>query len=165
MLSLPPKRNQLYFIFHLILNQRIIVYRTWDAIKFYFSCRHCRKQRSLKKYKSKDFYLNQGIQKLQTDLDIVNLLEIIKGFRIIQQVLFTKDDQFFLKHQRRDIIDSDLAESGDNGLVDQITDEDNNKMLRGKTTHEHKLRKIMTTHMNLNRIFEKPERAMQMDDS
>ena len=64
MLSVPPKRNQLYFIFSLILNQRIIVYKTCDALKYYFSCRQCRKQRSLKKYKSKDFYLNQGIQKL-----------------------------------------------------------------------------------------------------
>ena len=31
---------------------------------------------------------------------------MIKGFRLIQQVNFDKYDQFFLKHQYRDVIDS-----------------------------------------------------------
>ena len=38
------------------------------------------------------------------DLDIVNLLEMIKDYHLMKQVLFTEDDRFFLQLQHRDMI-------------------------------------------------------------
>ena len=75
-----------------------------------------RKSKSLKKSKSSkvDYYLNKGINKLKRDLDIVNLLEIVKGFYVMKQVLFSLDDRFLLKFQRRDIIHS--SESDDDQI-------------------------------------------------
>ena len=69
------------------------------ALGYYFRCFACRKSSSLKKLKSAkpDYYLNQGIKKLSHDLDIVNLLEMIKGFHIMKQVLFNHDDRYLLK--------------------------------------------------------------------
>ena len=32
----------------------------------------------------KDFYLDKGIEKLSRDLDIVNLLDIVKGFHVMK---------------------------------------------------------------------------------
>ena len=43
---------------------------------------------------------------LSRDLDIVNLLEMIKNYKLIKDVFFTQDDRFLLKLQSRDIIDS-----------------------------------------------------------
>ena len=31
-----------------------------------------------------DYYLNKGIAKLNRDLDIVNLIEIVKGFYVLK---------------------------------------------------------------------------------
>jgi len=61
-------------------------------------CFVCRKTRSLKKDKSskQDFYLDKGIDKLSRDLDIVSLLEMVKGYHVMKQVLFSHEDRFFL---------------------------------------------------------------------
>ena len=45
----------------------------------------------------KDFKLEKGRDKLYRDLDIVNLLEMIKDYHVMKQVLFTHDDRFFLQ--------------------------------------------------------------------
>ena len=109
-----PKREQLQYIFHLILNQRRIVYNAFNALAYYGRCFNFCKNKRLKgfKWSQKDFVLNQGIKKLNKDLDIVNLLEIIKGYKSFNEILFNKEDIFFLKNQRRDIIDSNSDSDG-----------------------------------------------------
>ena len=57
--------------------------------------------------------LNKGIKKLNKDLDIVKILDMIKGFRTLNEILFNKEDIFFLKNQRRDIINSQSESSDD----------------------------------------------------
>ena len=57
-----------------------------------------------------DVYLDRGIDKLSRDLDIVNLLKLIKGYHVMKQVLFSHQDRFFLQLQRRDIIYSSSSE-------------------------------------------------------
>ena len=47
-----------------------------------------------------------GIEKLSRDLDIVNLLDMIKGYQVMKQVLFNQDERFLLHLQRRDMIDT-----------------------------------------------------------
>ena len=58
------------------------------------------------------------MEKLSRDLDIVNLLDIVKGFHVMKQVLFNQDDRFFLHLQRRDMIyssDTSLCEKEEQG--------------------------------------------------
>ena len=40
--------------------------------------------------------LDKGKDKLYRDLDIVKVLEMIKDYHVMKQVLFTHDDRFFL---------------------------------------------------------------------
>ena len=86
LLSLKPKRQQLFYIFHLILNQRRFSYNTCLAFRYYFKCFACRSKNSLKKKASakQDFYLDKGIEKLNKDLDIVHLIEMIKGYQVMK---------------------------------------------------------------------------------
>ena len=88
------------------MNQRRLSYNLCLALAYYFRCFACRKTSSLKNNtRSKtDFYLDRGIEKLSRDLDIVNLLDIVKGFHVMKQVLFNQDERFFLHLQRRDMI-------------------------------------------------------------
>ena len=46
----------------------------------------------------KDFLMNKAIDKLNTDLDIVSLLRVVHGFRVMKKTLFNKDERFLLKH-------------------------------------------------------------------
>ena len=110
-----PKRQQLYYIYHLILNQRKFKYDAWQAFKYTFNCFKCC---CIKKYvrgangynaikdKSlqKDIYLNKGTTELFKDLDIVNLLEMINDFSKMKQIFFDEDDKFLLKLQKSQII-------------------------------------------------------------
>ena len=54
--------------------------------------------------------MDKGIEKLSKDLDIVNLLKIVKGYHVMMQVLFNQDDRFMLQLQRRDMIYSSQSE-------------------------------------------------------
>ena len=80
------------------------------AMRYYLGCLACRKTSSLKRMGSTDVYLDRGIDKLSRDLDIVNLLDLIKGYRVMKQVLFSQQDRFLLQMQRRDVIYSSSSE-------------------------------------------------------
>ena len=41
--------------------------------------------------------MNQGMKKLERDLDIVNLIDLIKGYRVMRKVLFNHDQRFLMK--------------------------------------------------------------------
>ena len=60
-----------------------------------------------------DYKLNKGKEKLNRDLDIVKMLEMIKDYRVMKQVIFTQDDRFFLQLQHRDMICSSTSEQED----------------------------------------------------
>lgn len=45
-----------------------------------------------------DYFLNKGVRKMQADLDIIQLLRMQKGYRIMKQVLLNIDDLFLLKN-------------------------------------------------------------------
>ena len=72
-----PKKQQLYWIYALILNQKRLVYTTCNALFYYLRCYRCLKKSNLKKSKSgkKHYFLNQGIKMLSHDLDITNILD------------------------------------------------------------------------------------------
>ena len=126
MISDKPKKSELYWIYALILNQRKLVYTQCSVFKYYFKCLCCRKQSTLKKMKSdgkKDYLVNKGIKKLEADLDIVNILEIIKRARVLVNLTLTKDENLLLKSQRNDVIDSTDEENpseDDSEELDQL---------------------------------------------
>ena len=93
MISGKPKRQQLYYIYHLIVNQTLFKYAIVGAINSCVRCFICRSQKSLRRIQSgrNDFYMNQGMKKLERDLDIVNLIDLIKGYRVMRKVLFNHD--------------------------------------------------------------------------
>lgn len=101
-----PERHSLYYIYHLILNQRKLIYTTCDALKYVLRCLICRKSKSLRNLKGgkRDFELDKGIQMLNRDLDIVHFLEMNKDYHLIKQVLFNHDDRLLIKMQYRDLI-------------------------------------------------------------
>ena len=78
LISDKPKKQQLYWIYALILNQRRLVYTTCNLLTYYLRCNQCRKQNSLKNSQGRvDYYLNRGIMKLNQDLDITRMIEIL----------------------------------------------------------------------------------------
>jgi len=99
LISERPKRQQLFYIFHLILNQRQFSYNTFNAVRYYLACLHCRKKSSIRSSSiaKQDFYLNKGIDKLSKNLDIVNLIDMMKGYHVMKQVLFSQEDRFLLR--------------------------------------------------------------------
>ena len=92
LISEKPKKQQLYWIFALILNQRRLVYDTCNLFSYYLRCNNCRKQSSLKKSKSGriDYNLNQGIKKLDQDLDITKMIEVLQSAKILRYLVLTK---------------------------------------------------------------------------
>ena len=141
MISDKPKKSELYWIFALILNQRKLVYNQCSVFKYYLKCLCCRKQSTLKKMKSggkKDYLVNKGIKKLEVDLDIVNILEMIKRARVLVNLTLTKDENLLLKSQRNDVIDSTDDEDGGNPSSEDGSEE---------------LDQLQLMYRNLNRIF------------
>ena len=119
LISEQPKRQQIFYIFHMILNQRRLSYNICLALGYYFRCLVCRRSQSLRQRASSktDFYLDRGVEKLSRDLDIVNLLDMIRGFHVMKQVLFSQDERFLLHLQHRDMIQSSdsAPQNDDNG--------------------------------------------------
>ena len=78
---------------------------------FYFKCLACRSKNKLKHLKSanQDVQLQKGQEMLSRDLDIVNLLEMVKDYKLMKDVFFTQDDRFFLKLQHRNMICSSTS--------------------------------------------------------
>ena len=123
----------------MILNQRKFTYNTCMAIMYFFRCRNCRSRENLRRIKSaeKDFKLNKGEEKLFQDLDIVKLLQMIKDYRVMKQVIFTHDDLFFLQLQHRDMICSSSSEQ-----------ETENKFFKQKS--KPKLIALNSTELDMN---------------
>ena len=69
-----------------------------------------------------EFYLRQGVQKLDQDLDVVNLLAMVKLFRSLRHLTFSRDERLFLKFKRRDTINSDI-ESSEAKMISSSEDE------------------------------------------
>ena len=60
-----------------------------------------------------DVQMKKGKEMLSRDLDIVNLLEMIKNYKLMKDVFFTQDDRFLLRLLHRDMIDSSQSSDDD----------------------------------------------------
>ena len=102
-----PKRQQLFYIYHLILNRRKFIYDKCNSASYFFCRFGCmRSESSLKNLKTgkQDFLLNKGTRKLKRDLDILELFKIVRGFRVMKKTLFTKEWRELLQYSRASII-------------------------------------------------------------
>ena len=72
-ISKRPKRQQLYYIYKMIMNRWNFEYSLNQAIKYFFKCNNFRSAKWLKEKPQRkvDLFLNKGIEKLKWDLDIV----------------------------------------------------------------------------------------------
>jgi len=105
-----PSKQSLYAIYHLIVNQVKMSYGWRDLVASSFKCLCCRSTRRLKRLHGEnkaEFYYRKGEEKLNKDLNIVNMIEMMKGFRVMKQVLFDQNQLFFLNFQQRDVILTD----------------------------------------------------------
>ena len=92
--------------------------------------------------------MNQGIKKLSHDLDITNLLDIIKGSRTMRYLVLNKDDHFLLKNQQKNVIDSNASES----------EFEWKEKVYGREDAE--LYDLREQHKNMNRIFTQKQNYM-----
>ena len=152
LLSEKPKKQQLYWIYALILNQRRLVYSTCNVLLYYLRCYNCRKKSSLKKNKSskKEYFLNQGIKKLNQDLDIVSMLDLLNGAKVMRYLILTREDQFLLKNQRAKVIDSS-------------EDSNDHSMQKVCGRKEAQLYDLEAQYKNINKIF--TQDAQYLDES
>ena len=97
-ISIMPKRKQLYYLYKIITNRLNFEYNLLHTFAYFGKCLHCRKKKSLKNVQTwkRDFYLNRGQEKLNKDLDIVQLLHLIHGYDALQSVLFKTNDRKLL---------------------------------------------------------------------
>ena len=56
---------------------------------------------------------------LEKDLDIFNLIDLMKTYRILRKVVFDQNQLFFLKHQKHDILDFSESNSANDDEYDQ----------------------------------------------
>ena len=71
-----------------------------------------------------ELIFRNGDRKLNRDLDIVNIIEMIKGYRCLRKVLFDRSQLFYLKFQRKDVLVSDSPSDNDkkNETVKQLAE-------------------------------------------
>ena len=84
-----------------------------DLCLYLARCFCLRKSESLRAMKTgrNDYYLQQGQKKLEKDLDIVNYFDLLRGFRLMQQVLFTEQQLVLLKFQQANVVNHHRGES------------------------------------------------------
>ena len=103
-ISTRPKRQQLFWIYKMIMNRRNFEYTFTDGIKYYFwkiihmrGC-PCRSNKSYKELKmpKKDIQLKKARKRLMEELDIVRLVKTIRNFEETQRVLFQDRERTLL---------------------------------------------------------------------
>ena len=82
-ISRSPKREQLYYIYKIVVNRRNLNYTMLDVIRFYYGgyfkwASFCCRKRSTIKHddNEQDRLMNKAIRKLHRDMDIVKLLHL-----------------------------------------------------------------------------------------
>ena len=120
-----PKKQQLFSIYTLILNQRALVYKVCQALIYTFTCfKSFRCKRSVKQMnlrRGDDFYLDKGIKKLEKHLDISWLIRRAQTVKIIKNIFFDEDQQLLINFQKAAVITSS-SNSSSNGDAEKNED-------------------------------------------
>ena len=75
-ISKRPKRQQLYYLYRIIMNRRTFEYSLRHVFQYYLRCFYCRSREALRRIADgkRELYYERASRKLQKDLDIVTLL-------------------------------------------------------------------------------------------
>ena len=125
-ISIKPQKQQLYFLYKLIMNRKMFHYSCTDRILVFFNristifC--CCKKRKIKNCCSKRFnsaekqnrLFTKGKHKLTRDLDIVTLIQRQQMHDVNKQALYNSTERFLLQYQRRNVIESNSDSNQEN---------------------------------------------------
>ena len=104
LISEKPTHEELSYVYHTILNQKkFLKYDCCHALSFFARCL-CKRNSKLNPNAKNDLLINKGQKKLLRDLDVSELLLIIRGFRVLEKALFKKEERMLLKFQRANTI-------------------------------------------------------------
>ena len=107
-----PKRQQLFYIYRLIMNRRNFEYSLKHLFKYFCLCRSLRRNDKLRQGPAKrDLYLNRAIVKLKKDMSIVKLLNRAQIVEEMHQILFNKSDRMLMEMQKRRVVSSNSSVS------------------------------------------------------
>ena len=96
-----PTKQQLYFLYKLIVNRTKIEYSLSDSIRYLLGkicvcCRRCKKSARFQKSKSNVKVFQEGKSKLKRDLDIVKLIQRSLESKVNSQVHYNPEERFLL---------------------------------------------------------------------
>ena len=84
----------------------------WTRIpKYFIRCLCLKKSHQVRQHSKSDFYLNKGIHKLNTDLDVIEIVKMRHIVEIIKAILFSKFHKDLLGFQNTRIMNSSTEES------------------------------------------------------
>ena len=89
-ISSKPKKQQLYYLYKMIMNRRTFEYKMRHTLRYYFKCFCLRSNKSLKQIKDgkRDVYFDLASRKLDKDLDVITLLRIMQTADQAQKIIF-----------------------------------------------------------------------------
>ena len=128
-----------------------LTYDYYEIFHYILSCRCLMKKRSFSNSvtdrRHKQYLI--GHEKLEKELDVINIIKNLRQLRLMTNFLLTKEQRILLKFQRRNVIDSTSSSSdSDHYSYDTI------KLLNSKSELE-KLRQIVKIKKTLNSLREK----------
>ena len=112
--------------------------------------------------------MKQGQQRLMKYLDIVNLIEIIKGYRVMSKVLFNQKQLLLLKFQRHEALYSTTEESSENQQLARTVKDlvtpvqiDDLKRKKARGTVSNTLRSYESKGTNSEKLSQIDQRILQ----
>ena len=98
-------------IYQTVTTQKAFKYGSASIFHYFFCCNGDGSQRR------EEMLFNKGMKKLQTDIDIINLIKVVRGYRNLRRMFLSKEQNIMLGQQRRDII-QDHGSSGSSSYSD-----------------------------------------------
>ena len=145
-LSRKPKRQQLYYLYRIIMNRRKFHYTLKHVFKYYFKCIWCRSNKAIRQLNDgkRDLYYGRAERKLAKDLDVITLLQMIQSAEIVQSILFDKNARQLLQFQRKKVVtaSSDVASDpfDERMRLDRIFTEEN---MQDREAYRGELKKLL----------------------
>ena len=97
----------------ILFNRELFKYSFKDITEYILWCVWCRKSKNYRKNPKyrKHAYYKAGEDKLQRELDVMSIIKAIRSLKLINKVLFTKEQRLLLKFQENDVIASTSEDS------------------------------------------------------
>ena len=146
--STKPHRQQLYYIYKLIVNRYKFKYTAQDFVRNFIDklCCCCKLKNSSKSFKQaaiRGKQFERGQKKIKEDLDIIKLIQNNVARVVNQQVLYDADERYLLKFQKRNCINSNSESQLENSQANSKYDLRYLSRQDSKTNFESKTKRIL----------------------